>query len=70
MDMQRTHAHLNPIHLQKYLGGLEYPVSKQKLIEHAREQGAPEDVVAALAETTVVEYETPADLIHGLSETT
>jgi hypothetical protein len=66
MDM----TNFNPIQIQKYLGGMEYPASKQELIEHAKEQGAPEEVVRALDEAPTEEYETPADLIHGISENT
>lgn len=30
----------NPIHMQKFLSGVDYPASKDDLIEHARKQGA------------------------------
>jgi hypothetical protein len=37
-----------PIELQKYLSGVDYPVSKDTLLETARSQGAPDDVLSAL----------------------
>jgi hypothetical protein len=48
---------------------MEYPANKQELIEHAKDQGAPEDVVQALDNVPDQQYETPADLIHGIAET-
>jgi hypothetical protein len=30
----------NPIQIQKYLGGLEYPASKEAILEKARGEGA------------------------------
>ncbi len=64
-------THLNPIQIQRYLGGMEYPTNKQRLLAHVKEQGAPEEIVAALDIVPDREYDTPADLIHiqGISET-
>jgi hypothetical protein len=39
---------VNPGQVQKYLSGLDFPANKQKLIEHAEEQGAPKEVVDVL----------------------
>jgi hypothetical protein len=63
-------SHWNPIHIQRYLAGAEYPTSKERLIEYAREQGAPEEIVEALDRSSTEEFSTPADLISGMSETT
>jgi hypothetical protein len=38
----------NPIQMQKFLGGVDYPASRQDLIEHARSNGADEDVLSGL----------------------
>jgi hypothetical protein len=53
----------NPMYIQKYLGGMEYPATKAQLIEYAEEQGAPEEVVEALSKYHLEKFETPADLI-------
>jgi hypothetical protein len=37
-----------PFEIQKYLAGLDYPLTKRNLLEKARENGAGEDVLAAL----------------------
>ncbi|WP_317064364.1 DUF2795 domain-containing protein [Methanoculleus caldifontis] len=41
-------AHLSPIDLQSYLKGVDYPAGKGDLIDHARKNNAPEDMIAAL----------------------
>ena len=38
----------NPIEVQKNLSRVSYPASRDELVEHARRQGAPDDVVSAL----------------------
>lgn len=37
----------NPIEIQKYLSGVDYPVTRQRLLGQARDNGAGEDVLAA-----------------------
>jgi len=41
-------AKVNPIQLQKYLKGVDYPVGKKQLIEHAKRSGADENVYSTL----------------------
>jgi hypothetical protein len=41
-------AHLSPIDLQSYLKGVDYPAKRRDLIDHARKNNAPENVIAAL----------------------
>jgi hypothetical protein len=35
----------NPIQMQKYLGGIDYPADRDKLVEHARSSGADDAVL-------------------------
>jgi Protein of unknown function (DUF2795) len=39
---------VNPIELQKYLKGVEYPASRDDLVNVAQSNGAPSEIVAAL----------------------
>lgn len=55
-------AHANPIQIQKYLKGVDYPTDKQTLIETARRQGADESVCASLDQLPDEEFQTPADV--------
>jgi hypothetical protein len=38
----------NPIQMQKFLAGVEYPCSRDGLVEHARGKGADDDVLEHL----------------------
>jgi hypothetical protein len=47
------------IEVQKSLSGVDYPASKQDLLEHARSQGAGDDVLQALQQIPDREYDGP-----------
>ena len=53
-------AKVNPIQVQKFLGGMDYPASKEKLVEHARGQGADENVISTLEQLPDREYDGPS----------
>jgi hypothetical protein len=59
--------HANPIQIQKYLKGVDYPARKQQLIENARKLGADENVCASLEQLPDEEFETPADVSQAFS---
>jgi len=47
------------IKVQKFLSGVDYPASKQDLIEHARKQNADQDALQALEHIPDREYDGP-----------
>ena len=53
---------VNPIQLQKYLKGIDYPASKQDLIDRAKEEGADDNVLSTLERLPDDDFETPADV--------
>ncbi|MGZ5199094.1 MAG: DUF4142 domain-containing protein [Telluria sp.] len=55
-------AHVNPIQIQKYLKGVDYPASKQALLEKAKSMGADEDVCRSLEQLPDEDFQTPADV--------
>lgn len=61
-------ARVNPIQLQKHLKGVDYPASKEELIEQAQEQGADENALSALKQLPDEQYETPADVSKAIRE--
>lgn len=62
-------AKANPVELQKHLKGVDYPASKEELIEHAREQGADKQLISLLEQLPEdEEYENPADLNKAIGE--
>ncbi len=53
-------ANVNPIQVQKALGGMDYPAGKQQIVEHARQQGADDEVISALERIPDREYDGPS----------
>ena len=50
-------AHVNPIQVQKYLKGVDYPASKAALLEKARSMGADENICTSLEQLPDEEFE-------------
>lgn len=61
-------AKVNPIQLQKHLKGVDYPASKQDLINHAKQQRADENALSALEQLPDEQYETPTDVSKAIGE--
>lgn len=62
-EIQEIHmAHANPIQIQKYLKGVDYPTDKQTLIQTAKQQGADDSVCASLDQLPDQQFQTPADV--------
>ena len=52
----------NPVQIQKFLGGLDYPVGKEDILERARSEGADEAVMEALERIPDREYDSPVSI--------
>lgn len=55
-------AHANPIQIQKYLKGVDYPATREQLIENAKNLGADENVCASLEQLPDEDFQTPAEV--------
>lgn len=55
-------ARSNPIQIQKYLKGIDYPASKDDLIKHAKEHGADNETISVLNEIHEDEFNSPAEV--------
>lgn len=62
------HHRLNPIHVQKFLGGIDYPAGKQDIVNRARQGGADEEVMVALGRLPDQEYSGPAAVSRALGQ--
>ena len=51
---------VSPIDVQKALGGMDYPATKEQIVEHAQQHGGSDDVVEALKNIEDREYEGPS----------
>jgi hypothetical protein len=59
---------VNPIQLQKHLGGIDYPASKQDLVRHAQQRGADQDAVATLESLPRDRFNSPNDVSEALGQ--
>jgi Protein of unknown function (DUF2795) len=56
------------VQVQKFLGGLDYPASKQDLVKRAEQKGADEHVRSTLEQQPDGDYETPADVSKAIGK--
>jgi Protein of unknown function (DUF2795) len=59
---------VNPIQLQKYLGGIDYPTDKQTLIQRAREKGADDNVMQTLEKLPRDRFNSPNDVSEAFGD--
>jgi hypothetical protein len=58
---------VNPIELQKYLKGVDYPASKDDLANAAESNGAPSEIVDALRNAPQDSFEGPSGVQKALA---
>jgi hypothetical protein len=58
----------SPAKIQKFLGGLDYPVQKQQLVERAREEGADREVLALIERLPDREYDSPVGVSREIGK--
>jgi hypothetical protein len=50
----------SPIDIQKALSGLDYPATKDQILQHAEQNGADKEILDALRQIDDREYEGPS----------
>ena len=60
--------HVNPVQIQKYLKGVDYPANKQTLIENAKKLGADDNVCESLEKLPDQDFEAPVDVSQALAK--
>lgn len=59
---------VNPIQLQKFLGGVDYPIEKAELLAHAEERGADENVLETLRRLPMDRFNSPNDVSEAFGK--
>lgn len=59
---------VNPIQVQKFLGGLDYPIGRQELVEHAKSKGADAEVTATLEQLPSDRFNSPNDVSEAIGK--
>jgi hypothetical protein len=58
----------NPIQIQKFLGGVDYPASCDALLSKAKDSGADSNVMQALEAIPDKEYDSPTAVSSAVSD--
>ncbi len=61
-------ADFNPIELQKYLKGMDYPASKDDLVSTAQSNGAPQEIVDQLQGMDKDSFDGPNAVTEAVSK--
>ncbi|MES2953444.1 MAG: DUF2795 domain-containing protein [Patescibacteria group bacterium] len=60
----------NQQYVEKYISGVGFPATKERIVSHAKSQDAPQNVVDALEKIDNREYGGPVDLAGEISSKT
>jgi len=58
----------SPANIQQFLGGVQYPANKEALIEQARQNQAPREVLETIEHLRREEYGGPQDVMKAYGE--
>ena len=61
-------AKINPIELQKSLKGVDYPATKEDVVNAAKKNGADQEIIDALENLSDDSFEKPTDVTKALSD--
>lgn len=59
-----------PANIMKHLGGLQFPASKQQIIDHAKNTQSPDtdQVITVLRQIDDREYDSPAGIMNQIGK--
>jgi hypothetical protein len=61
-------ATVNPIQVQKFLGGMNYPANKDEIVKHAKSKGADDKIMQTLEQLPEESFQTPADVSKAIGQ--
>lgn len=59
----------SPANVQKYLKGIDYPAKKRQLMDQAKKNDAPQEVLQVLQQFPDKEFTGPQDVMKAYGET-
>ncbi|HWS84150.1 MAG TPA: DUF2795 domain-containing protein [Ktedonobacteraceae bacterium] len=60
--------HANPVEVEKYLKGVNYPAKKNDLVKHAQQSGASQDILETLKDLREENFNSPVDVSKAVGE--
>lgn len=67
-NQNNQQAAANPMQIQEYLKGVDYPCSKEDLIETAKSEGADENVIQTLQRIPMEEFNSPKEVSEAIGQ--
>lgn len=65
---EHEHGMVNPIQIQKFLSGIDYPTDKRTLLDRARDAGADSAVLETLQRLPEKRYNSPTDVSEQIGK--
>ncbi|MBP2337471.1 hypothetical protein JOF41_003649 [Saccharothrix coeruleofusca] len=59
---------VNPIQVQKFLSGVDYPATKDDIVDTAQAQGADDDLLEALRNLPMDQFDSPNDVSEAIGK--
>lgn len=59
---------VNPIQVQKFLKGIDYPADKNTIVETARKNGADDNVIGTLDRLSMDKFNSPNDISEAIGK--
>ncbi|MCK8519663.1 DUF2795 domain-containing protein [Methanoculleus sp. 7T] len=66
--MAEQRVSVSTAEIQRYLGGIDYPANREDLINHARKNSAPEEVISVLSRIEEREFHSAADVNQAIGK--
>lgn len=57
---------VNPIQVQKYLKGIDYPVNKEEVVNTAKKEGADNNIISTLQKLPDQSFNSPKDISRAI----
>ncbi|MHB0856395.1 MAG: DUF2795 domain-containing protein [Anaerolineae bacterium] len=64
----QTKTDISPIRVQQHLKGIHYPADKKKLVQQAKDNKAPEEVVSLIERMPEQTYNSPAEVSKAVAK--
>jgi len=61
-------ANVNPAQVEKFLGGVGYPATRDDLASYAKQKGADKNILQTIQNLPYDSFDTPADVSEAIGE--
>lgn len=65
---QPQHGDVSAAEVEKYIKGIDFPCDKDDLLQHARDNDAPDEVLDLMEQFPDQEFKSPIDVSRGISQ--